>query len=198
MSSIGIFNDGTWMTEKDRTSIYHMYRGFEGKKLYLPGPGTGVLFDKWFGGAFGSGTHAIRNKACRWLLKNWDGEDVAIFGYSRGATAARMEAAKINEDHPDIKIVFLGCFDTVGAMGIPINILGIPFQEINLFTDMVVSDSVLRAAHALAKDEKRDAYVATHMRAREGIVEKYFDGDHSNIGISPEARQWMLDQYHNG
>ena len=80
----------------------------------------------------------------------------------------------------------LGCWDTVGAFGIAKNIMGIPFQQINLLKDLTIPDSVKRAYHMVALDETRDAFVPTLMDQDPihpyRIVELWFSGNHSNIG----------------
>ena len=46
-----------------------------------------------------------------------EGDEVYIFGFSRGAAIARIFSAKISEHCPEVKkIKFLGVFDTVAAI----------------------------------------------------------------------------------
>jgi uncharacterized protein (DUF2235 family) len=85
----------------------------------------------------------------------------------------------------DVDIEFLGVWDTIGAFGIPINILGIPLQRWNLFKDMHVARNVKKAVHCVCMDETRDAYVPTLMNYKAGVVEEvWFPGVHSDIGGS--------------
>lgn len=84
-----------------------------------------------------------------------------------------------------IDIEFLGVWDTVGAFGIPINILGIPFARWNLFKDMHIAKTVKKAVHCVCMDETRNAYVPTLMNNKPGVVEEvWFPGVHSDIGGS--------------
>jgi uncharacterized protein (DUF2235 family) len=84
-----------------------------------------------------------------------------------------------------VDVEFLGVWDTVGAFGIPINILGIPLQRWNLFKDMHVAENVKKAVHCVCMDETRDAYVPTLMNYKPGVVEEiWFPGVHSDIGGS--------------
>jgi len=198
---IGIFIDGTWQTDTqdNPTNIAKLYDRFDGPKIHFDGPGTGSFWDKYLGGAFGAGVHAIRNKAFKWVMLEIArlGIDtkIVIFGYSRGAAAARMLAAKLA--NKGIKVEFLGCFDTVGAMGIPVNIMGIPFQKINLFSDFKIHENVLRASHVLANIPQGEAYTATLMEPREGIVQEYFTGNHGYVGSASETLRWMCEQFQN-
>jgi uncharacterized protein (DUF2235 family) len=85
----------------------------------------------------------------------------------------------------DVDIEFLGVWDTVGAFGIPINILGIPFARWNLFKDMHVAKNVKKAVHCVCLDETREAYVPTLMNYKPGVVEEvWFPGVHSDVGGS--------------
>ncbi len=207
---ITISIDGTWMTSKDNTNVWRLHNMFnvpKENKLYLPGPGTDHhLLNKLFGGAFGLGTHKLVDQAHEWInvkIGQYGSHIVIIIiGFSRGATAARMLASRLAK--VGIKVLFLGCYDTVGAMGIPINFPLIPeeflpgflkFQEINLFTDDKVHDNVIFAAHALSRDEKRAAFVHTRMRKRKGITQRTFKGDHGQIGTSDETLDFIWKQF---
>ena len=65
----------------------------------------------------------------------------------------------------EVKIDFLGVWDTVASFGLAKNVLGIPFQRINLFSDFKVSSAVRRVVHLLAVDEQRDAFEPTPIAA---------------------------------
>jgi len=85
----------------------------------------------------------------------------------------------------DVNVEFLGVWDTVGAFGIPINILGIPFARWNLFKNMHVAENVKKAVHCVCLDETRDAYVPTLMNYKpDAIEEVWFPGVHSDVGGS--------------
>ncbi len=84
-----------------------------------------------------------------------------------------------------VDVEFLGVWDTVGAFGIPINILGIPFARWNLFKDMNIAKNVKKAVHCVCLDETRDAYVPTLMNYKPGVVEEvWLPGVHSDVGGS--------------
>jgi len=85
----------------------------------------------------------------------------------------------------DVDIEFLGVWDTVGAFGIPVNILGIPFARWNLFKNMHVAENVKKAVHCVCLDETRDAYVPTLMNYKPDVIEEvWFPGVHSDVGGS--------------
>ena len=160
------------------------------------------------------------------------GDRIFIFGFSRGAAIARLVAGAIgrrgvpmslwtlrlfgrhwllwkSRKALDVKIDVLGCWDTVGSFGISKNILGIPFQRINLLKDLSVSLSVKRAYHMLALDETRDSFEPTLMdpdpTAPDRIVEVWFSGNHSNVGggyatdnLSDVTLDFLLKQISSG
>lgn len=190
---MNIFIDGTWNTPKDKTNIARLHDLYGG--AYYPGPGTrAFILDRIFGGAFGYGTTDIVDRAFNDATTRPFVPIFNVFGFSRGAAAARMLASKLCED--GYTVAFLGCFDTVGAFGIPVNIFGIPFQKINLFHDMRVNANVQRAAHITALDEHRSAFVGTPMEPRGGIVQTAVHGDHRYVGSSDESLGWMINQFH--
>ena len=185
------------------------------------------------GGGFGLGAAAIVERAYLDVVKAYrPGDRIFIFGFSRGAAIARLVAGVIgrrgvpmslwtlrlfgrhwllwkSRKALDVKIDVLGCWDTVGSFGISKNILGIPFQRINLLKDLGVSLAVKRAYHMLALDETRDSFEPTLMdpdpTAPERIVEVWFSGNHSNVGggyatdnLSDVTLDFLLKQISSG
>ena len=109
----------------------------------------------------------------------------------------------------DIPIAVLGVWDTVGAFGVSKNILGIPFQKINLLKNLDVPLNVQRAYHMVALDETRDSFEPTLMDPDpitvERIVEVWFSGNHSNVGggyandaLSNVAFDFLLSRISSG
>lgn len=181
--------------------------------LYYRGVGNRIdnsTLGELFGGAFGMGADAIVERAYLDVVKAYrPGDRIFIVGFSRGAAIARLVAGVIgrrgvprslwtlrlfgrlwlvwkSSKALDVKVDVLGCWDTVGSFGLAKNILGIPFQRINLLKDLGVSLCVKRAYHMVALDETRDAFVPTLMEpdptAPDRIVEVWFSGNHSNVG----------------
>jgi uncharacterized protein (DUF2235 family) len=96
---LAIFLDGTWNTEDDSTNVLNAYHHTqEGliaddnviqKRYYDRGVGTGVT-DSLSGGGFGYGLEVNVREAYNWLVDNYnDGDEIYIFGFSRGAYTAR-------------------------------------------------------------------------------------------------------------
>ena len=194
LSHVNIFIDGTWNTPKDESNIYRMYQIYRGD--YYTGPGTTAvigdtpIISKWLGGIFGFGTQAIVDTAYKNLSSI---EDVNILGFSRGAYAARVLAGTICRNGGSVN--FLGCFDTVGAMGIPVDIGPFKFQQINLFSDAHVHPNVRNAAHIMALDDPRPAFTPTPMEQRKGITQISATGKHWDIGSSDRTLTWMIRQF---
>lgn len=108
-----ILLDGTWNDETGEkgdglvTNIVHLFRIFknDGNKQvvrYHRGVGNdndnGWIGNKWKG-ADGKGVGSIVERAYARLVQDWqNGDRIYIFGFSRGAAAARLLASKINNE----------------------------------------------------------------------------------------------------
>lgn len=107
----------------------------------------------------------------------------------------------------EIEITVLGCWDTVGALGIP-KIAWIPnfvrlFNQKYQFHNTKLSSTVKFAFHAVAIDEHRQAFLPTQMKpAHEGqLTEVWFPGGHGGVGggtpanspLSNGALLWMIE-----
>ena len=100
--------------------------------------------------------------------------------------APRGEASvafRRTHSHASRKIEFVGVWDTVGAMGIPISFLGL-FDDKDEFYDTKIGRNVRTARHALAIDEFRRDFEPTVWNHRPGMSLKqvWFSGAHSDIG----------------
>ena len=83
----------------------------------------------------------------------------------------------------NVDVQFLGVWDTVGAFGIPVKIMGIPFHRWNLFENMHVSPNVKRAVHLVGIDETRDPFQPTLMNYNPEVVDEiWVPGVHSDVG----------------
>lgn len=106
------------------------------------------------------------------------------------------------------KIKFLGCFDTVSALGLPIKPLSVLINKIpgfkNDFHNFKLSESVSHAYHALAIDDERrifhpilwDAEVLPYQKVRQ----VWFCGMHTDVGggyakneLSDIPLTWMVE-----
>ena len=178
--------------------------------FYYNGVGNPAENDKIgaaIGGGFGFGAKRLRRLAYRDLIRHYSKNDkITIVGFSRGAAIARWFASHINNygvpklafcDTPvgrmlrkpnparlAVPVNFLGVWDTVASFGMSKNLLGIKFQQVNLFKDFDVADNVERAVHLVSIDERRDAFIPTLMNPEPGdrIHEVWFAGIHCNVG----------------
>jgi hypothetical protein len=84
----------------------------------------------------------------------------------------------------------------VAAFGIPINVGPIAFQKINLGHKLQLPKNVKHCYHAMALDERRQAFRVTRVK---GAYEVWFRGVHSDIGggneneaLSNITLRWMM------
>lgn len=105
----------------------------------------------------------------------------------------------------EIKIKFIGVWDTVGALGIPLHIIKDFNMKFYEFHDTQLSEIVQNAYHALAIDEHRldfDACLWNPATApRQALEQRWFLGAHCDVGggyknhqLSDMALRWMQDK----
>lgn len=89
--------DGTWNTPEDQTNVWRLSQliasydaaGIEQRCRYLIGVGTS-WHGRLVGGAFGYGLSEIIRGAYAWLCEHYAaGDELFVFGFSRGAYSAR-------------------------------------------------------------------------------------------------------------
>ena len=187
---------------------------YQGEIEYLAGVGTRMgTLGSVMGGLFGMGGRTRISEMYDRLCENHSqGDDVIdIVGFSRGAALAVHFANKLADDQiqlPDgskvkAKVRFLGLWDVVASFGLSFNNI-LDFQEINLGWDVNnVADCVDDCYHAMALDERREAFNVTRLDPEniyDHITELWFRGVHSDIGGSNDnpmrsniALNWMLD-----
>ncbi len=210
--------DGTWnedepTPEKD-TNVVKFVNAYKKGTEYVEGVGTrfGAL-GRVLGGVFGAGGKTRIEEMYEKLITNWQkgDKDIDIIGFSRGAALAVhfsnvITKVGIQADHnvlarPNIR--FLGVWDIVGAFGIPIDLV-FNFQDINIGYDLSVSDNVTHCFHAIALNERRQAFDGTRLdidRQHGNIEELWFRGVHSDVGggnrnvaLSNIALKWMMEK----
>lgn len=207
MSHLIFCFDGTWNGRDDRipTNIRKLHLMFDRpgqKSFYLAGPGNedeSTWLEEKFGGMFGWGMENIQEQAIKTLWSVYrKGDIISVFGFSRGAAIARMFCSEVVRKGVQIYepcIEFLGCFDTVAAF-LPFG----PFQQ-GLFHDLHVHPKVLTVRHAVALNETRETFTPNLMNQRNGVVEMWFKGVHSDIGggfadarLSSLTLGWMIQE----
>ncbi len=143
-------------------------------------------FKGWFGKLINPDVRRILKTAIENLRDHYkDGDHVLVFGFSRGAALARRfavvarEKAKIS----NLKIDFLGVFDTVAAMGVPdLKEETKPESDV-VFENCGMSKDVEKAVHLVALDENRIAFRPTLFDFEpDRITEVWFPGVHSDVG----------------
>ncbi|HRN61870.1 MAG TPA: DUF2235 domain-containing protein [Luteimonas sp.] len=262
MKRIVVFCDGTWSSadqEKEGapcpTNVIKLALraarrdgGTSQIVYYGQGVGTGGSVDKLTGGAFGKGLDDNLYAAYRFLVLNYEeGDEIFLFGFSRGAYTARSLAGMVrkcgilrlryapryheavqlycNDIHPDedharkfrsecsvtgmreIPIRFIGVWDTVGSLGIPVRGLRSLTADKYRFHDVELSGTVQHACQALAIDERRAPFEAARWayqpKPGQTIEQVWFCGVHSDIGggyplaesgLSNIALQWMRER----
>ncbi len=118
---LALFFDGTWNKPQSNTNVWRLYLmcaersadGREQRKFYDEGVGT-----RWYyrlaGGLFGFGLAGNVQLGYRWLMEHYDdGDEIYIFGFSRGAFTARALAgliAKCGLLAPDAAMSFWDVF----------------------------------------------------------------------------------------
>lgn len=118
-----------------------------------------------------------------------------------GVNSVAFRAA---HSHASRTVKFVGVWDTVGAMGIPLSFLGL-FDDKDEFYDSKIGGNVEVARHAMAIDEHRSDFEPTiwHEKPTMDLVQVWFAGAHSNIGgsykpdadgslLSDNALDWMV------
>ena len=225
---------------------------------YSEGVGTGAeKLDRLLGGAFGWGIDRRIQNAYRFLCCNYeDGDEIYLFGFSRGAYTVRSLAGLIYKcgllsrchirktkdaytlyrdrtvspsdeaaitfrkhyavhsaatpQNTQIPITLLGCWDTVGALGVPktLPLISHWTNKKYEFHDTKLNPKIQHALHAVAIDERRSAFAVTHMvpsdhipNRKEQVTEVWFAGTHGCVGGGTEANhglsditlQWMME-----
>ena len=188
--------------------------------------GVGSYYDPVIGGATGKGLHKNIMDDYRYVVQNYSpGDELYLFGFSRGAYTIRCLCGLINNcgiikrpdaaliqkafnhykrsgpayapagkeslkfrdqhSHKSREIKFVGLWDTVGAMGIPISFLGL-FEDKDEFYDTKIGKNIRIARHALAIDEHRIDFEPTIWTPKENmdVQQVWFAGAHSDIGGS--------------
>ncbi|MBF0183543.1 MAG: DUF2235 domain-containing protein [Magnetococcales bacterium] len=213
--------DGTWNDDEPDpsgdTNVVKFRDYYKGTVNYLSGVGTryGAL-GRIFGGVFGAGGQTRIEEMYAMLVENWKNGDhvIDIIGFSRGAALAvhfanviHDQGIKIDEAPPlqSPMIRFLGVWDVVGSFGIPINFV-LNFHDMNIGYDLTVPANVAQCYHAMALDERRQAFNVTRLNANHELVnvqEVWFRGVHSDVGgggqtlLSNIALHWMMENAEN-
>lgn len=175
--------------------------------FYVSGPGTRHgFFGKFFGGAFGAGGRDRIKEAKQAVATHFaqGDEKIDIVGFSRGAALAlHFSNVLKGQSFPNksgiqtkAEVRFLGLWDVVAAFGIPLDLGPLHLQRINIGYRLTLGDHVKHCFHAVALDEKRDAFRVTRL---DNGYQVWFRGVHSDVGggnqnskLSNITLAWML------
>ncbi|GAA4044823.1 DUF2235 domain-containing protein [Parerythrobacter jejuensis] len=123
----------------------------------------------------------------------------------------RIDNSPTRTVHPP-NIHFIGCFDTVGSLGIPIQVPLFPFDDFSRnkhqFHDTQLSSIIKNARHAVAIDEQRKDFDVTKMLPQRSgpsdstFEERWFPGTHtcvgggirSSRGLADGPLRWMIEE----
>jgi uncharacterized protein (DUF2235 family) len=264
---LALFFDGTWNKRSSETNVYRLYKLMTSQRAFRSSlgqkaeeeqhsndqvsqikyyhHGVGVhIGERIRGGAFGYGLSRTIKDGHLWLSQHFEqGDDVYVFGFSRGAYTARSlvglirkcgipkfpDEAFVKEAYhiyrekrwapdgreavafkrtfswPDVKVKFLGVWDTVGALGLPAH--GVLFsKDYYQWHDTELSRMVENAYHALALDEHRPDFIATlwsnAKKPGDGqiVEQRWFPGSHADVGggyadgkLQQIPLRWMQD-----
>lgn len=118
------------------------------------------------------------------------------------STIARLFRSRFSRD---IKVKFLGVWDTVGALGVPLEFLNKFNMEFYEFHDTGLSGIVENAYQAMAVDENRKDYDVCLWdpsdQPNQTIEQRWFIGAHCDVGggypdrrLSDLSLRWMQDR----
>ena len=243
--------DGTWDKPESNTNVERLRRliapldalGNVQLVNYIPGVGVQRGLSHLLGGAFGYGLSGNVMDGYRWLCQTWQpGDDIYMFGFSRGAYTARSLGGLIRkcgllkrapdggvsraavgdayafyrdfaskpgdplalafraEHSIEVDIHFIGVWDTVGSLGIPVTASWFPYARARYqFHDTELSKIVKYAYQALALDEHRGDFapalwtrnpdtvkpgesLTSKKREQIEVEQRWFIGSHSDVG----------------
>jgi uncharacterized protein (DUF2235 family) len=184
-------------------------------------PGDDLFFFGFSRGAFTARSLAglVRNSGI--LRRENAGLVKAAYKLYRSRKPDDAPSAKAAEDfraansHPDAQIAFIGVWDTVGALGIPIDGFRPPWLSKRwTFHDTTLSRAVKNAYHAMSIDERRRPFEPTLWVKKvnaDGTVEEppadqtvrqvWFAGVHSDVGggypdasLSAIPLRWLVNR----
>jgi hypothetical protein len=103
----------------------------------------------------------------------------------------------------EVRIRFIGVWDTVDAVGGPFHtsdVINAVFHRFK-FPDRILSDKIDQAVHALSIDEARAAFGPVLWEAKPNLEQVWFAGVHSNVGggytkqgMSLVTLDWMMQK----
>lgn len=251
--NIVVFSDGTGQEggEGNNTNVYKLFNMVEDRTenqitFYDRGLGTG--WRKVTGNISGMGISKNIYECYHFIFDNYRaGDNIFLFGFSRGATTVRSLSAFIHlfgilpKSRPELikqaykiykienseerknraddlvsrhhnqwtKIKFLGVWDTVSALGLPVKSLStlvdwFPFFR-HKFHNLTLSESVEHARQALAIDDERLTFHPKiwdkELKSYQTMKQVWFSGMHTDVGGGYQEQElsdipliWMTEE----
>ena len=251
--NIVVFSDGTGQEggKGYNTNVYKLYNMVEDltenqTAFYDRGLGTG--WRRFTGNVAGMGISQNIYECYKFIFDNYlAGDDIFLFGFSRGATTVRSLSAFIHlfgilpksrpelikqaykiykiEDSVErkqraddfvsrhhnqwVKIKFLGVWDTVDALGLPLKKLNTFIDWMPMFRhkfhNLTLSESVEHARQALAIDDERLIFHPKiwdkEIKAYQTMKQVWFCGMHTDVGggykeqeLSDIPLLWLIEE----
>jgi uncharacterized protein (DUF2235 family) len=230
--NIVVFSDGTGQEggKGHNTNVYKLFNMCEDRTdrqitFYDRGLGTG--WRKLGGQAFGAGISKNIKECYTFIFDHYNrGDQIYLFGFSRGATTVRSlssfihlfgilpksrpelidegydiykklktrdaEAKKFIDRHHNMwcRIQFLGVWDTVAALGIPLKGVNVLLEQVpglqHKYQNLSMSQSVKHGRHALAIDDERKTFHPLLWDAEvehdQTVEQVWFCGMHTDVG----------------
>lgn len=192
---------GDGVDDNIRSAYMFLAQNYEpGDRIFLFGFSRGAFTARSLSGFLG---------ACGLLYRQSLAQVAAAWRFYRTAPVRNPEAFAAahpgTRTHADVKVAFLGVWDTVGALGVPGTILNRLIARKYQFHDTTPSRIVEVGRHALAIDEYRDEFVPTFWTgacpAGCDIRQMWFAGAHSDVGGGYADRRlgdipllWMAEE----
>jgi len=251
--NIVVFSDGTGQEggKGHNSNVYKLFNMVEnrtGKQVIFYDRGLGTGWRKLPGQVTGMGISRNIKECYRFIFDEYRaGDQIFLFGFSRGATTVRSLSSFIHlfgvlpKSRPELieqayriyrisnrekrnkraavfvgkhhtmwcRIRFLGAWDTVAALGIPVKFLNVMINAVPFFRhdfqDLSLSESVEHARHALAIDDERKIFHPViwepHLYDHQTLDQVWFPGVHTDVGggyaeqgLSDIALAWMRDE----
>jgi uncharacterized protein (DUF2235 family) len=251
--NIVVFSDGTGQEggKGNNTNVYKLFNMVEDRTadqvtFYDRGLGTG--WRKITGNISGMGISQNIYECYQFIFENYlAGDNIFLFGFSRGATTVRslsafihlfgilpksrrelikqayhiykIENSKERKNQADdfilrhhnqwTKIKFLGVWDTVSALGLPVKSLStlvdwFPFFR-HKFHNLTLSESVENARQALAIDDERLTFHPKiwdrEIKDYQTMKQVWFCGMHTDVGGGYKEQElsdipliWMIEE----
>jgi uncharacterized protein (DUF2235 family) len=176
-------------------------------------PGDEIYFFGFSRGAYTvrSLTGLLRNSGLL-TLRSADQEEEAFALYrdrndDAHPNATRSTWFRVQHAHPPVAVTCVGVWDTVGALGLPVEFFESLTHRRHAFHDVTLSSRIENAFHALAIDERRKPFAPTLWEqpaedlGRNWLEQAWFPGVHGNVGggyadsaLSDIALRWMVER----